>query len=141
MRLSRDEAREVVAIALMLAIGLRFLSGTFRWLDERRIGADRGTLIATIFEPVGTTMGMLVVGLAALIVLSPKGAVSTRVHTVATWTSLAVMVGGVIVILNRLVAGGGSILGRIWFSLFDKFPAVILAGAAWTILSRLDPDR
>lgn len=125
----------------MLAIGLRFFSGIVRWIDERRIGADRGTLIATVFEPVGTAMAVLVLGLALIIVLSPTGAVSKRVGTAATWVSLAVFVGAVIVVLNRLVFGGSSILGRVWFSLFDKFPALILAGAAWTILSRHDPDR
>lgn len=141
MGLSRDEAREIAATALMLAIGLRWLSGLVRWFDERRIGADSGTFITTVFEPVGTAMGLLTLGLALLIVLSPNGAISTRVRTAATWTATAVVAGTVVVIINRLIVGGSSILGRVWFTLFDKVPALILAGAALTILRNLDGDR
>ena len=86
-------------------------------------------------------MGLLTLGLALLIVLSPNGAISTRVRTAATWTATAVVAGTVVVIINRLIVGGSSILGRVWFTLFDKVPALILAGAALTILRNLDGDR
>ena len=141
MRLSRDESREIAAIALMLAVGLRFFSGFVRWLDELDNGGGAGTFVSTLFEPVGSTMATLTLGLALLIVLSPAGAVSDRVRKPATITAALVTAGATIVILNRLVAGGGSVLGRIWFTMLDKFPALILAGAAFVILRNHDSNR
>ena len=141
MRLSRDEAREIAAVALMIAVVLRFVSGFVRWLDELSIGGGGGTLISTTFEPVGSTMALFTLGLALLIVLSPAGAISMRVTKPATVLAGFVSVAAVIVILNRLVAGGGSVLGRIWFTMLDKFPALILAGAAFLMLRNYDAER
>lgn len=141
MRLSRDEAREITAIALMLAIGFRAFSGLVRWLDDLNSGGGIGTFISTAFEPVGSTMATLTLGLALLVVLSPPGAISMKVRKPATITALLVTAGSTIIILNRLIAGGGSILGRIWFTMLDKFPALILAGAALFILRNHDPER
>ena len=141
MRLSRDEAREIAAVALMLAIGFRAFSGLVRWLDDLDSGGGVGTFVSTAFEPVGSTMAILTLGLALLVVLSPPGAISMKVRKPATITAALVTAGSVIIILNRLVAGGGSILGRIWFTMLDKFPALILAGAALYILGYHDSKR
>ena len=64
-----------------------------------------------------------------------------KVRKPATITALLVTAGATIIILNRLIAGGGSILGRIWFTMLDKFPALILAGAALFILRYHDSKR
>jgi len=142
MRLSRDESREIAAIALMLGIGLRFLSGLVRWLDElRRFGDGSDTFISTTLEPVGAAMAILTLGLALLIVLSPSGSISMRVRKPATILAGVVSGAATIVILNRLIAGGGSVLGRISFTLLDKFPALILASAAFIILRNHEPER
>ena len=141
MRLSRDESREIAAIALMLAIGLRFFSGFVRWLDDLSNGGGASTFISTAFEPVGSTMAIFTLGLALLIVLSPAGAISERVRRPATIISGLVTAVATIVILNRLITGGGSVLGRIWFTMLDKFPALILAAAAFIILRNHDSNR
>lgn len=142
MRLSRDEAREIAAVALMIAIVLRFISGFVRWLDELSMGGNTvGIFIRTTLEPVGSTMAIFTLGLALLIVLSPAGAISMRVRKPATILSGFVSVAAIIVILNRLVVGGGSVLGRVWFTLLDKFPALILASAAFIVLRNHDSER
>ncbi len=141
MRLSRDEAREITAVALMLAIGLRAVSGLVRWLDDLDSGGGLGTFVSTAFEPVGSTMAILTLGLALLVALSPAGAISMKVRKPATITAALVTAGSTVVILNRLIAGGGSVLGRLWFTLLDKFPALVLAGAALFILRNYDSER
>ena len=125
----------------MLAVGMRFLSGFVRWLDDLSNGGGIGTFLSTAFEPVGSTMSIFVLGLALLIVLSPAGAISMKVRKPATIMAGTVTAVATIVILNRLIAGGGSVLGRIWFTMLDKFPALILAAAAFVILRNHDPER
>ena len=100
MRLSRDEAREIAAVALMLAIGFRAFSGLVRWLDDLDSGGGVGTFVSTAFEPVGSTMAILTLGLALLVVLSPAGAISMKVRKPAMITSALVTAGATIIILN-----------------------------------------
>ena len=48
---------------------------------------------------------------------------------------------GIISVLNSLVFGFGSVIGRIWFASLNGFAAVVLGAAAWWILNSFDPNR
>lgn len=86
-------------------------------------------------------MGMLTLALALLIVLSPSGSIEKRTFKFAEWLAAACAGLGVVSVLNSLVFGFGSIVGRIWFASLNGFAAVILGAAAWWMLNSFDPNR
>jgi len=141
MRLSRDEAREVAAIALMLAVGSRLAAGVFQVLDELDRGWTWSSLFGRLVAPMTATVGLLVLALALLLVLSPPGSISMRANRIAL--SLAGVVAGL---------GAGAILNEIVFSLgtwqqrlarISQELAIVtlLAGTAFWILRNFDPQR
>ncbi len=142
MSLSRDEAREVAAVAIGLTIVLRWVAGVFQAIDE--VGGGQWTvrsLLGRFLAPVGATMGMLTLALALLIVLSPTGSIEKRTFKFAEWLAAACAGFGVVSVLNSLVFGFGGIIGRIWFASLNGFAAVILGAAAWWILTSFDSNR
>lgn len=142
MSLSRDEAREVGAIAIGLTIALRWIAGVFQAFDEVTGGQwTFRSLLGRFLAPVGATMGMLTLALALLIVLSPNGSIDKRTFRFGEWLAVGCAGFGVISVLNSLVFGFGSVIGRIWFAALNGFAAVILGAAAWWILANFDPNR
>ncbi len=140
MSLSRDEAREIAATALLLAIGLRFLSGLLQVADEFDRGWTTGTLIERFVSPVGSTSGLLVLALALLLVLSPTGSISMRINTLALGFALLTIAFGAVSVLSDLVVGGTTV-GRLALSMRNGGAAFVLGGAAWWILRNFEPNR
>ncbi len=141
MSLSRDEAREVAAVAIGLTIALRWIAGVFQAIDEIGGQWTVRSVLGRFLAPVGATMGMLTLALALLIVLSPTGSIEKRTFTFAEWLAAACAGLGVVSVLNSLVFGFGSAIGRIWFAALNGFAAVILGAAAWWILSNFESRR
>lgn len=141
MSLSRDEAREVAAIAIALVIGLRILAGAFQVLDELGGAYDLRSLLGRFLAPVGSTLGMLTLALALLVVLSPSGSIDRRTQKGARQIAAVVSVLGVMSVLNSLVFGFGGFVGRFWFSAINGFAALLLGVAAWWILTQFDDSR
>ena len=141
MRISRDEAREIAITALLLAIGLRFGSGLVQGIEELGREWTWRSLAGRVFAPIGSSIGLMALGVGLLAALSPSGSVSTRLLRVTRFTAGAVTVLGVAAALNSLTAGFSGWEGRLWFSMMNGLTAAVLAGAAWWILYNLDPDR
>ena len=141
MKVSRDEAREVAAVALALTIGLRILSGVVQVIDELNRGWTWGSLAGRFLAPVGSTMGLLTLALVMLLVLSPNGSVSPAVFRATRYITVVVAVLGALSVVNSLTAGLGSVASRLWFVLLNGSAAAVLGGAAWWIITRFDPDR
>lgn len=139
--LSRDEAREIAVTALLLAIGMRLLAGLLQFFEE--LGRDNTwrSLLGRFLAPVGTTMGMLALGVALLLVLSPTGSISMKSSRLSTNVVGLVAVLGAISVINGLTSGLGSAVNRLWSVLIDGFGAAILGGAAWWILKNFDDRR
>ncbi len=141
MRLSRDEAREVAAVAIALAIGLRVASGVVQVIDELDRGWTWRSLLGRFLAPIGSTIGMLTLALVLLLVLSPRGAITPTLFTWGRRIALVVFALGATSTLNSLTTGLGSFVNRLWFALINGFAATVLAGAAWWILANFDADR
>ncbi len=140
MSLSRDEAREIAATALLLTIGLRFFSGVLQVADEFERGWTTGTLIERFVSPVGSTSGMLVLALALLLVLSPTGSISMRTNSLAIGVSILTSGFGAVSVLSDLVVGDTTV-GRLALSMRNGGAAFVLGGAAWWILSNFNAER
>ena len=141
MRLSRDEAREIAATALMLVIGLRLLAGVFQMVDELSRSWTWSSLLGRLLAPVGSTLGLFALGLTLVLVLSPSGSISMGANRVATVLVGAVAGLGALSVVNGLVQGGGGIGGRLSFVLLNGSAAAVLGGAAWWILKNFEPER
>lgn len=141
MRISRDEAREIAITALLLAVALRIGSGFVQGLEE--LGRDWSTrsLLGRILAPIGSTIGILTLGVALLAALSPAGSVSLRLFGLARRTAAAVALLGLAAALDSLTEGFTNWTDRLWYSMTNGMTAAVLAGAAWWILTNLDPDR
>ena len=141
MRWSRDEAREIAAIALMLSLGLRLLAGVFQVLDEIDRGWTWSSLLGRLVSPVTATLGLLSIGLVLLLVLSPPGSISmlsNRVASILTGTIAALGVAGV---FNEFVLSLGTWQQRFGRVSQELLVATLLAGTGYAILRNFDPDR
>ena len=141
MRISRDEAREIAAVALGLAIVVRILAGVVQVLDELDRGWTYRSLLGRLLAPIGSTVGILTLSLVLLIVLSPPGSVSAQLFRGTRTLALVVLGLGCVSVISSLTSGLGSFINRLWFSMINGCAAVILAGAAWWIISRFESDR
>jgi hypothetical protein len=141
MSLSRDEAREIAAVALMLTIGLRIAAGVFQLIEEAQRESTWRSLLGRFLAPVGSTLGLLALALALLLVLSPTGSISMRAMRLSTNIVGFIAVLGAVSVVNGLTSGLGDVLNRLWFVLINGFAAAILGGAAWWILRNFDPQR
>ncbi len=141
MRISRDEAREIAVTALLLAIVLRIGSGLVQGIEEVGREWTWRSLAGRVFAPVSASMGILALGVGLLLALSPSGSVSTRLLGLTRGTAGVVALLGVAATLNSLTSGFGGWESRLWFSMMNGMTAAVLAGAAWWILTNLDPER
>jgi len=141
MRISRDEAREIAITALLLAIVLRVGSGLVQGIEE--VGRDWTwrSVLGRIFAPISSSIGLMALGAGLLAALSPSGSVSPRLLALTRLATGVVAILGVAAALNSLTAGFSGWEGRLWFSMMNGMTAAVLAGAAWWILTNLDPER
>lgn len=141
MSVSRDETREIVAVALMLAIGLRILSGVFQVLDELDRRWTWSSLVGRLVSPITATVGLLCIGLVLLLVLSPAGSISMRSNRIARGLTATVTVLGVLSVFNVFVFRLGT-----WQQQFGRLSqelliATLLAGTGWFLLRNFDSGR
>lgn len=141
MSVSRDEVREIGAIALMLAVALRLLAGVFQVLDELDRGWTGSSLLGRLVSPITATIGLLSIGLALLLVLSPPGSISMRSNRVASGLVGVVTVLGVAGVLNEFVFSLGTWQQRFGRVSQEILIATLLSGTAWWILNNFDSGR
>jgi len=140
MRVSRDEAREVAIVALLLVAGLRVISGVVQLVEELDRSYTWESLAGRFLAPVGSTLGIFVFAAAMLAALSPSGSVSGTLMSRTRDASGLVGILGVASSLLSLTTGF-SATGRVWFALINGFAAIVLGFAGWWILRNLDPER
>lgn len=141
MRLSRDEAREIAAVALMLAVGSRLAAGVFQVLDELDRGWTFSSLFGRLVAPMTATAGLMVIALALLLVLSPPGSISMRSNQIALMLAAIVTVLGAGAILNEIVFSLGTWQQRMSRISQELAIVTVLGGAAYWILRNFDPQR
>ena len=141
MAVSRDEAREIGVMTLLLAVGLRFASGSVQLVEELDREWTVRSAIGRFVSPVGTTMGMLIFGAAFLVVLSPSGSIGGRLKTWTTWVAGVIAALALVSVINSFSLGFSNISSRIWFALLEPAGAALLAATAWWLLRNLDTRR
>lgn len=141
MSLSRDEAREIAATAIILTLLLRIASGLLRVIDELDGAWDTRSLLGRFLAPIGATPGVLALALALLIILSPRGAISSRIHRFAESVVGAVAILGGLALLNSVVWGLNDALNSVASAMANGSAAMVLGAAAWWMLSNFDPER
>lgn len=141
MSLSRDEAREIAIIGVLITIALRVGAGVFQLIEEVTGAWTWPSLAGRFFAPIGSTVGMLTLAAVLIVVLSPNGAVSTSVVTAVSRVAVAVTALGVGSTLYTLVFSFSDALAKLWFAMINGLAAATLAGTGWWILRNFDPDR
>ena len=141
MSLSRDEAREIAAYAIGLVIALRIGAGVLQAAEEMGGLWTAQSVFGRFLAPVGSTMGMLSLALALLVVLSPSGSIEAPVFACAKWLAGIVAVLGAASILNTLAFSAGGLANRLWFSAINGSSAAVLGASSWWILVRFNQDR
>ncbi len=141
MRLSRDEAREIAITAVLLTIGFRLLAGVFQVIEELQHEYTTRSVIGRLLAPIGSTVGMLSLAAAMLVVLSPNGSLSRGIQRATERMVGLVMLMGAASVLNSLTSGFDGLANRLWFTMINGVAALVLSGAGWWILRNFDPDR
>ena len=141
MAWSRDEVREIAAVALMLSLALRLLAGVFQVFDEIDRGWTWSSLLGRMVSPVTATLGLLSMALVLLLVLSPAGSISMRANRIALPLTATVAVLGVAGVLNEFVFSLGTWQQRFGRVSQELLIATLLAGTGHFILRNFDPDR
>ena len=141
MSLSRDEAREIAAFAIALVIVLRIGAGALQAVEELSGPWTAQSVFGRFLAPVGSTMGLLTLGLTLLLVLSPSGSVQMSLFHRAKWLALVVALLGAASIFNTLVFSAGGVANRLWFSAINGSSAAVFGAASWWILARFNQDR
>ena len=104
MRLSRDEAREVAVTALLLAIVFRVLAGVFQAVEELGRENTWRSVLGRFLAPLGSSLGLLAIGVALLVALSPTGSVSGRLSLLTQRVLGVVALFGAVAVLNGLTS-------------------------------------
>jgi hypothetical protein len=141
MSISRDEAREVAVLALLVAVGLRVGAGTLQAVDELIGPTNTQSVLTRFFAQIGSTVGILTLGAALLVALSPRGSITRGVNDLCRRVAGAVAAAGLLGAFHTLAFGYSPTLGKIWFSMINGLAAATLAGTGWWILRNLDEDR
>jgi hypothetical protein len=139
--ISRDEAREIAVVGMLITVGLRLGAGVLQLVEE--VGASWTVRSATsrLFAPIGSTVGILVLASALLAVLSPRGSVTTGVLVLCRRAAATVALIGAAASVHTLAFGFGTVVARLWFAMINGLAAATLAGTAWWILRHFDGDR
>lgn len=141
MGVSRDEARELAILGLLVAVGLQVGSGLLQAVDEARFPSTVRAVLARFFAQIGSTVGMLALGAVLLVVLSPRGSVTRGLREVVNRASGAVATLGLLGALITLAFGFGDGLGRLWVAMANGLTAAALAGTGWWVMRNLDDGR
>jgi hypothetical protein len=142
MSISRDEAREIAIVGLLATVALRIGAGVFQMIQE--LTGDLWTvqsLLGRLFAPIGSTVGMLILGAVLLIVLSPAGSITRSVVGVTRKAAATVAALGVASSFHTLALSLSPLLAKIWISMINGLAASALGLTAWWILRNFDADR
>lgn len=141
MSISRDEARELAVIGLLATATLRIGAGVFQLIEELGRTYTFRSLLSRFFAPIGSTVGMLVLGAVLIVVLSPQGSVTTGIVNAARRGAAAVMVLGLGASFHSLALSYNTALGRLWFVMINGLAAATLGGTAYWIIKNFDGER
>jgi hypothetical protein len=141
MGVSRDEARELAIMGLLIALGLRIGVGVLRAIEELTFPSSARSVMGQLFAQIGSTVGLFTLGAVLLVVLSPRGSVTPglrhlvrRVAGVMTALGLA----GAFFALSFAFSG---VLGRLEFAMQNGLTATALAGTGWWVMKNFDEER
>lgn len=141
MGVSRDEAREIAVIGLLVALGLRVGAGLLQTIDELSGPTNTRNVLSRFFAQIGSTVGILTLAAVMLVVLSPTGSITRGVsdlcRRVAAWVTVLGLAGA----FHTLTLSYNSTLGRLWFAMINGLAAATLAGTGWWILRNFDESR
>lgn len=141
MSISRDEAREIAIMALLATIMLRAGVGVVQLIEELSGEWTFTSLLGRLFAPIGATPGILTLGAALLVTLSPNGSITPGM-TVATRRVAALMFAlGIGASFHTLAFSTPRFLTQLWIAMLNGLAAAILSGAAYWILKNFDGER
>ena len=141
MSVSRDEARELAIIGLLAVLALRIGAGVLMALDELTVASGLRNLLSRFFSQIGSTVGILTLGAVLLVVLSPRGSITTGLSNLVRRVAGAVAVLGAAGVVFTLSLGFSPGLARLWLAMINGLAAATLAGTGWWILANLDDER
>ncbi|MEM7273935.1 MAG: hypothetical protein AAF547_12695 [Actinomycetota bacterium] len=141
MSISRDEAREIAILGLLVTAALRALAGVFQVLDELDGPWTVRSLLSRFFTPIGSTIGMLILAAVLIVVLSPSGSITDGVRTLTRRAAAIVLGLGLGASFNSLALSYSTTLAKIWFALINGIAAATLAGTAYWIIRNFDGER
>lgn len=139
--MSRDEAREIALVAILVAIAVRVSAGVVQMLDEAGGDYTARSLIGRFFSPLGSTVGILTLAAVLLVVLSPSGSVTTGLTRIVRRTAAAVTALGAVATVYTLTLSYNTFIGSLRFVLINAIPVTVLAGAGWWVLRHFDGSR
>ena len=128
-----DEAREVLAVALLAAALLHVVAPMIRYvgIDRRYPWWDD---LHSALTNVNALTGVMLVGAAIAVCTTPADDMVPRLRSSVYWTSVAVALLGVLAIINVLSvpSAGDATAMRLAVVAWRPGPAVLLSGcAAW----------
>jgi hypothetical protein len=144
-----DEARALAAAAALVGAVIRVLSGVFSWAQLS--GAEpAGLQLRMALREVDATSAVLVLVAALAVVSPPETAELAPLRSVTRAVATAMLVLGVVQVLNAVTLSGGQIetADRLQLAFEGGLPAAALAYAARRIaigrgvpdVGRADPD-
>lgn len=141
MSISRDEARELAIIGLLVTLGLRIGAGMLQTADELTRTTTVTNVLSRFFAQIGSTVGILTLAAVLLVALSPTGSVTTAVSVLCRRVAGGVAILGMASAFHTLTLSYNSALGRVWLAMINGLAAATLAGTGWWILRNFDEDR
>lgn len=141
MSISRDEARELAIIGLLVTLGLRIGAGMLQTIDELTRTTTVTNVLSRFFAQIGSTVGILTLAAVLIVALSPSGSVTTAVSVLCRRVAGVVTILGLASAFHTLTLSYNSALGRIWLAMINGLAAATLAGTGWWILRDFDEDR
>ena len=141
MSISRDEAREIAAIGIVLTIVFRVGAGVLQMIEELSGAWTTSSALGRLFAPIGSSVGILALGVVLLVVLSPSGSITPVITTTVRRAVGVVAILGVASTVNMLVLSPGRIVQSLWIAMINGLAAATLAGTGWWIMRNFDQDR
>lgn len=141
MSISRDEAREIAIIGLLATATLRVGAGVFQLIEELGGPWTLRSALSRLFAPIGSTVGMLVLGAVLIAVLSPAGSITPGLVRLTRRAAATVALIGMAAAFHTLALSYSDALAKIWFAMINGLATTVLAGTAWWIIRDFDQDR
>ncbi len=138
--ISRDDAREVATVALLLAAGFRIGAGFFKAIQEASGVHTWQSVLGQFLVPVGSSLGLMAIAAVLLVVLSPNGSITPQLYRVTRLVALIVMVLGAGSTVYSLT-NQATLLTGLWISLMNGMSATTLGGGGWWIMRHFNSER